>query len=70
MTAQLYQGLGDVGFTIPAQGVTYWVGEAMQGTDFQDLAETPEATAGTTATAARNAVHLAAALKASPYPAG
>jgi len=70
VTAQLYQGLGDVGFTIPAQGVTYWVGEAMQGTDFQDLPETPEATAGTTATAARNAVHLAAALKASPYPAG
>jgi multimeric flavodoxin WrbA len=70
VTAELYQGLGDVGFTIPAQGVTYWVGEAMQGTDFQDLPETPEATAGTTATAARNAAHLARALKSMPYPAG
>jgi multimeric flavodoxin WrbA len=70
VTAELYQGLGDVGFTLPAQGVTYWVGEAMQGTDFQDLPETPEATAGTTATAARNAAHLARALKSMPYPAG
>jgi multimeric flavodoxin WrbA len=69
VTSQLYQGLGDVGFSVPAQGVTYWVGEAMHGTDFQDLPETPVETAGTTATAARNAVHLASLLKAAPYPA-
>jgi multimeric flavodoxin WrbA len=25
VTAELYQGLGDVGFSIPAQGSTYWV---------------------------------------------
>jgi hypothetical protein len=69
VTAELYQGLGHVGFSIPAQGSTYWVGEAMHGTDFQDLPETPEVTATTTATSARNAVHLASSLKKMPYPA-
>ena len=37
VTAELAQALSDVGFTIPAQAATYWVGEAMQGTDYQDL---------------------------------
>jgi multimeric flavodoxin WrbA len=37
VTAELFQGLNDVGFTIPAAGGTYWVGEAMQGKDYQDL---------------------------------
>ncbi|WP_336713726.1 flavodoxin family protein [Arthrobacter sp. USHLN218] len=68
--AELYQALCDVGFSIPAQGATYWVGEAMQGTDYQDLPETPDAIAGATAMAARNAAHLARALRSSPYPAG
>ncbi|GIG41779.1 flavodoxin family protein [Cellulomonas phragmiteti] len=69
-SAELFQALDDVGFTIPAAGVTYWVGRAMEGTDYQDLDETPEPTAGTTATAARNAAHLARLLRAQPYPAG
>lgn len=69
ITADLYQGLNDVGFTIPAQGGTYWNGEAMQGTDYNDLDETPEATAEALSTAAANAVHLAGLLKATPYPA-
>ncbi|KNX38717.1 flavodoxin family protein [Luteipulveratus halotolerans] len=68
ITGVLYQALSDVGFTIPAQGVTYWNGEAMQGTDYRDLGGTPEKTAGTTAVAAANAVHLARLLKADPYP--
>lgn len=70
VSAELFQALGDVGFTLPAQAVTYWVGEAMGATDYQDLDETPRTTAGTTATLARNAAHLAAVLKGSPYPAG
>ena len=37
VAAELYQGLADVGFTIPASAQTYWVGEAMQGTDYKDL---------------------------------
>jgi multimeric flavodoxin WrbA len=68
--AEVFQGLGDVGFTVPAQAATYWVGEAMQAVDYQDLENTPEKTAGTTAMLARNATHLAGLLKASPYPAG
>jgi multimeric flavodoxin WrbA len=68
ITADLMQGLNDMGFTIPAQGGTYWNGEAMQGGDYIDLVETPEAVASTTATMAENAASLARALKASPYP--
>jgi multimeric flavodoxin WrbA len=68
VSAEVFQGLNDVGFTLPAAAVTYWVGEAMQGTDYQDLDETPETTAATTKTLAANLTHLARALKANPYP--
>lgn len=66
--AEVMQGLNDTGFTVPASGCTYWVGEAMQGTDYNDLEQTPEKTAGTTATAAANAAHLARLLRAQQYP--
>ena len=69
VTAEVYQALSDVGFTVPANGVTYWVGEAMQGTDYQDKDPRPEETAKTTKTLAANAAHLARLLKGSPYPA-
>jgi hypothetical protein len=36
--------------------------------DYKDLDETPEAVAGTTATLAANAAHLARHLVAEPYP--
>lgn len=68
VSAEVYQALSDVGFTIPANGVTYWVGEAMQSTDYQDLDSEPEKTAATTATLAANAAHLAALLRSAPYP--
>lgn len=68
ITADLFQGLNDIGFTIPSQGGTYWNDEAMGSRDYNDLDETPEAVASTTATLAENAAHLARALKASPYP--
>lgn len=64
--ADLAQGLADVEFTLAAQGSTYWVGQAMHTTDYQDLQQTPEATGMAT----RNAAHLARLLKASPCPAG
>ena len=67
--ADLFQALNDVGFTVPAQGATYWNGEAMQGGDYQDLDETPEAVASTNATLVRNAVHLAELLREQQYPA-
>ena len=68
ITADLMQGLNDIGFTIPAQGGTYWNDEAMGSRDYLDLDETPEAVASTTATLAENAAHLARALRAAPYP--
>lgn len=68
IVADLFQGLDDIGFTIPSQGSTYWNDHAMGGTDYLDLEETPEAVASTTATLAENAAHLARALRATPYP--
>lgn len=66
--ADLFQGLNDIGFSVPAQGCTYWNGEAMHKKDFKDLEEIPEATAHATAAAARNAAHLASLLKGGQYP--
>lgn len=68
IVADLFQALNDIGFSIPAQGCTYWNGEAMQGVDYRDLDQVPEPVATTTAAAARNAVHLAEVLRQSPYP--
>lgn len=70
VSADLFQGLNDLGFSLAPGAVTYWVGEAQQGTDYQDLDETPEAVATTTKTLAANAAHLAKALQQSPYPPG
>jgi multimeric flavodoxin WrbA len=67
--AEVVQALNDTGFTVAANASTYWVGQAMQGTDYRDLDQTPEETASTTESAARHAVHLARLLQASPYPA-
>ncbi|CAD5922223.1 MULTISPECIES: flavodoxin family protein [Streptomyces] len=69
VSADLFQGLDDVGFSLAPGAVTYWVGEAMQGTDYQDLDETPETVASTTRALAANAVHLARLLADAPYPA-
>ncbi|MDQ2636792.1 MAG: NAD(P)H-dependent oxidoreductase [Actinomycetota bacterium] len=66
--ADMFQGLNDIGFSIPAQGGTYWTGEAMQSKDYNDLDEVPEPVAKTTAAVARNAVHLANALRDDQYP--
>jgi hypothetical protein len=67
--AECLQGLNDTGFSIAANSGTYWVGEAMQGTDYADLDPSPETTTSTTRTVAANAVHLARLLASSPYPA-
>ena len=68
VSAELFQALNDVGYTIPAGGVTYWVGEAMHGTDYKDKEPTPEVTAATNKTAAANAAHLARLLQGEGYP--
>lgn len=69
IVAQVYQGLNDVGFTLPANSCTYWVGEAMGSTDFKDLPSTPEKVVQTTRLLAQNCVHLAGLLKQQQYPA-
>lgn len=68
ISAILFQALNDVGFTIPAGGVTYWNGEAMHTTDYKDLESTPEKTESTTTTLAANAAHLARLLRSAAYP--
>ena len=67
-SAQLFQALNDVGWTIPAIAACYWVGEAMGSTDFKDLKETPEAVTKTAGMVVANAAHLAGLLQSSPYP--
>ncbi|HEV7436387.1 MAG TPA: flavodoxin family protein [Pseudorhizobium sp.] len=69
VSAELYQALSDVGFTIPANAVAYWVGEAMNSTNFSDLEKIPEKVTSTVGMLARNTVHLAKLLKDNQYPA-
>lgn len=68
VSAELFQAMNEVGFSIGASAVTYWVGEAMQATDYKDLDQTPEKTQRATAMSVRNAVHLARLLADSHYP--
>jgi multimeric flavodoxin WrbA len=65
----LFQGLNDVGFTLPANAVTYWNDEVKgEARDYKDLPETPEGVATVTATVAANAAHLARVLRDAGYP--
>ncbi|WP_209323676.1 flavodoxin family protein [Brevibacterium renqingii] len=67
--ADSHQALNDIGFTIPAQGSTYWNSEAMNSQDFKDLEVTPTAVVTTTKTLAANAAHLGSLLAHQQYPA-
>ena len=69
IVADMFQGLNDIGFTIPAQGCTYWNNEAMNPVDYKDLDSTPSAVASTITTLSSNAVHLARFLRREQYPA-
>jgi multimeric flavodoxin WrbA len=68
VSAELFQAMNEVGFTIAASAATYWVGEAMHATDYKDLPEVPDATRRTTSMSVRNSVHLARLLKKQAYP--
>jgi len=68
LVADMFQALNDVGYTIPAQGCTYWNGPAMGSTDYKDLDEVPESVAATNATIARNAARLASLLRQWQHP--
>lgn len=65
---ELCGALTEVGFTVPAGAVTYWVGEALGSVDYKDLKETPKRIADWTHMLASNAAHLATVLKQSGYP--
>jgi multimeric flavodoxin WrbA len=67
-SAEIFQALNDVGFTLPPNAVTYWVGVAMGDTDYKDLRKTPKVVSDMTTMMVKNAVHLAKALAARPYP--
>jgi multimeric flavodoxin WrbA len=69
VTAELYQALNDVGFTIPAAAGTYWVGEAMGTIDYDKAGPKPDTTGAATKTLAANTAHLAHLLQNDPYPA-
>ncbi|MEV6269392.1 NAD(P)H-dependent oxidoreductase [Kribbella sp. NPDC051936] len=68
VTAELLQGLNDVGFSIAAGAATYWVGEAMGKVDYNDAGPKPDTTGTATKTLATNTAHLARLLKNQQYP--
>lgn len=68
VTAELFQALNDVGWTIPAMASCYWVGEAMHKTDFNDLEQVPSVTRDTARIVATNAAHLARILNTRSFP--
>ncbi|RUW50897.1 MULTISPECIES: NAD(P)H-dependent oxidoreductase [unclassified Mesorhizobium] len=65
--AECFQALNDVGFTIPANGGVYWVGEAMGDVNYVDLPKTPDKVAEAIEMAASNAAHLAGLLRTKAY---
>ena len=68
VSAEVYQALNDVGFTIPANAVAYWVGEAMGSTNFVDLEKVPDVVTTSVQMLARNTAHLARLLHKDHYP--
>ena len=66
--AASFQALNDVGFTIPANGGAYWVGEAMKSVNYVDLKKVPKEVNATLEMLASNTTHLARILKAATYP--
>ncbi len=60
--------LFEIGFTIPAGGNTYWVGEAMGSKEYKEFKEPPKNVASWNRMLVSNTVHLARLLKAQNYP--
>lgn len=68
VSAELFQGLSDTGWTVPPGGPAYWVGEAMGKVDFKDLPAVPEKVTQTVEMLASNSHHLATLLADKPFP--
>lgn len=68
VTAELFQALNDVGWTLPPMASCYWVGEAMHKTNFNDLKSIPKEVSGLAEALASSAAHVAKLIKADTYP--
>jgi multimeric flavodoxin WrbA len=68
VSAEMYQCLLDVGFSVPTNALTYWVGEVLGDKDYKDVLRTPKVVAEMTKTLAANVSHLARLLIRNPYP--
>jgi multimeric flavodoxin WrbA len=68
VSAELYQAMNDVGFSLAPAALTYWVGQAMGDVNYNALDHSPRKTSEATEMMVLNAVHLAQALKSRPYP--
>jgi multimeric flavodoxin WrbA len=66
--AEVCQALFEVGFTIPAGGSTYWVGEAMGSKEYKEFKRAPKVVADWNRMLASNTAHLARLLAAEQYP--
>jgi multimeric flavodoxin WrbA len=67
VSADLFQGLSDTGWTVPPGGPAYWVGEAMGSVDFKDLPQVPDKVTQTVEMLASNSHHLATLLAYKPF---
>jgi multimeric flavodoxin WrbA len=65
---EILGALIEVGFSVPAGGATYWVGEAMGEKEYKDLWKVPKKVAEWTPMLASNAAHLARSLRKLSYP--
>ena len=65
--AEMFQALTEVGFTIPAGGATYWVGEAMGSKEYKEFKKPPKVIAQWNRCWPPNTVHLARLLKKTGY---
>ena len=68
VTAELFQALNDVGWTIPAMADCYWVRVEMHKTDFKELHPVPKQVCELAAGVAASAAHVASLLAANNYP--
>lgn len=68
VSAEMFQALNDVGFSLAPNAVTYWVGEAMGDKNYIDLKHVPRNVADATRMLASNTAHLAHMLKSQGYP--
>lgn len=66
--AEILSALLEVGFTVPSDGPTYWVGEAMGSKEYKDFKTAPDVVAKWNTMLASNTAHLARLLKAANYP--